>query len=132
LTTTQWRSWQQADIPNGAANQIDTLIGELNNVMKELGRPFGHRVSMAMRAYVANYPQWRLPQGGDASKMALADQVEQRILPKLRGIDIAESQNQITKIEKIVDQLGDADLVRAIQQGRQNQQSFIWRGIDRG
>jgi hypothetical protein len=132
LTTTQWRSWQQADISSGAANQIDTLIGELNNVMKELGRPFGHRVSMAMRAYVANYPQWRLPPGTDAAKMALADQVEQRIMPKLRGLDIAESQNQITKIERIVDQLGDPDLVRAIQQGRQNQQSFIWRGIDRG
>jgi hypothetical protein len=127
LTFAQWRSWQKEKNSPAEEAQIDEWINELNNAMDEISRPFGHRVAQAIQSYVANYPAWVT----DRIKKAMADQIEQRIMPKLRGIEIADAGGPIHRIQSIIDDCDDQPLLNAFKQGSSNQQIFIWRGIDR-
>jgi hypothetical protein len=55
--------------------------------MRLIRRPFAYRVSRAMEAYIANYPH---VDGQPRLEWALADQIEQKMLPKFRGLDPSE------------------------------------------
>ena len=98
-----------------------------------MGRPFGHRLSEAILAYVANYP---LPDGGHVNT-PLADQVEMRILPKLRGLTINEHQGSFDALSDLVEkELDDRALAGCLRdlvsrQGGGTGQ-FNWRGFNRG
>ncbi|RKX59098.1 MAG: hypothetical protein DRP28_03730 [Thermodesulfobacteriota bacterium] len=61
----------------------------------------------------------------------MADQIEQRIMPKLRGIEIADSDQSLRKIRSVIEQCDDQELLDAFKKGSENQQIFIWKGIDR-
>jgi hypothetical protein len=103
--------------------------------MQAFGRPFGHRLDQAIRAYVANYPS-----DGNAAqdgKAPLADQIEFRILPKLRGIDIQQHTEQFEQLETLIrTRLDDASLAEELSKTRSEQQGrsglFVWRGLARG
>jgi len=127
LTFIQWNSWQKTRNSPADEEQVDRWINELNNAMDEIGRPFGHRVAQAIQSYVANYPDW-VP---NRIQIAMADQIEQRIMPKLRGIEIANAGAPIHKIQSIIEYCEDQQLLNAFKQGSSNQQIFLWRGIDR-
>jgi len=127
LTFIQWKSWEKEKYSPAEEEQVDRWINELNNAMDEISRPFGHRVAQAIQSYVANYPDW-VPNG---IQIAMADQIEQRIMPKLRGIEIADAGAPIHKIQSIIENCEDQQLLNAFKQGSSNQQIFIWRGIDR-
>jgi hypothetical protein len=64
---------------------------------------------------------------------ALADQIEQRILPKLRGIDLSleTAKRAVNTVGAVVQTLGDLPLVQAVRDGQAGQQ-FLWMGVDRG
>jgi len=108
---------------------VDTWIEQLNDALTRLGRPFAFRVDRAIRSYVANYPRWVT----NWHKRAMADQIEQRIFPKLRGVesDLNEVQNALQAIGRVIDQLEDEALRTAFQQGWQNQSTFLFRGVVR-
>jgi len=127
LTFIQWNSWQKGTNSPADEEQVDRWINELNNAMDEISRPFGHRAAQAIQSYVANYPDW-VP---NRIQIAMADQIEQRIMPKLRGIEIADAGGPIHKIQSIIEHCDDQNLLNAFKQGSSNQQIFIWRGIDR-
>jgi outer membrane murein-binding lipoprotein Lpp len=127
LTLDQWNSWLNGKLSSSDKNQINTWINELNDAMDEIHRPFAYRVSLAIQSYVANYPDW-VP---NRIKIAMADQIEQRIMPKLRGIELADAGGSIHKIQSIIEYCEDQNLLNAFKQGSSNQQVFIWRGIDR-
>lgn len=127
LTFIQWKSWQKEKYSPAEEEQVDRWINELNNAMDEISRPFGHRVAQAIQSYVANYPDW-MP---NRIQIAMADQIEQKIMPKLRGIEIADVGRPIHKIQSIIEQCDDQDLLVAFKKGSKNQQIFIWRGLDR-
>jgi hypothetical protein len=97
--------------------------------MEKLNRPFGHRVGQAIAKYIANYPQI------DSVKrlnFAMADQIEQRILPKLRGIDLEEQSSHVAEIRTLIDELQDASLLKAFDASSNREaNTFIWRGVDR-
>jgi len=126
----EWMSWQRNQVSPSDANRVAQWTRDLNDAMEGLERPFGHRVALAMQSYVANYPALAL-KSVDRIGRAFADQIEQRILPKLRGIELDEAQKPLKAIRKVLQDCDDPKLLEAFDQGAANQQTFIWRGIDR-
>ena len=111
------------------ASDVDTWIERLNNALTLIGRPFAFRVDRAIRSYVANYPRWVT----NWHKCAMADQIEQRIFPKLRGVepDLNEVQNTLRGIGEVIDQLEDEVLSKAFKESWENQSTFLFRGVVR-
>ena len=109
--------------------RVDTFTNRLNEAMTEMGRPFGHRAAQAMATYMSNYPKY-VPQ---RHKVAFADQIEQRILPKLNGVGLFENQNSLGKIEKLINETGDKALYAAFVKGCEENGTgvFTWTGVDR-
>ncbi|WIJ25795.1 AAA family ATPase [Devosia sp. RR2S18] len=132
---TQWRSWLQA--PDSMSDQrrrhLDGHIGKLAEIMERCGRPFGHRLRDAMLAYIANYPKDRNGQGDEAP---LADQIEYRILPKLRGVDLESRGQEFDDLERLLRDLSEPQFADRLADLRQQQESgtglFVWRGLTRG
>lgn len=132
LPRSRWERWVRSaeTLPEGdrVRRTIDALLG----IMQEMNRPFGHRLGNAMMAYVANYPDL----DGVENQIPLADQVEMRLLPKLRGVDTDRHGSDIEAMATLVrNDLGDTQLAEAIE-GSLNDAisgtgSFIWRGVSR-
>jgi predicted nucleic acid-binding Zn-ribbon protein len=126
-----WMEWVDIGAQKSSTKATDT-IGELNEVMEMVGKPFAHRVAQAISSYTLNYPDWVR----DRENLSLADQVEQRILPKLRGLNVDEHHDAFNKLSSILKGLGDDVLSKAFEAGRDSRNSrgmnsFIWRGVDR-
>jgi len=87
---------------------------------------------LAMKSYVANYPYL---DGIERINVALADQVEMRLLPKLRGVDVDEYSVQFEELKRFVqDQLNDSPLSEAInksQEASERNSQFTWVGVTR-
>ncbi len=129
-----WRTWvRPATAFNGAArNAVDAAINKLAEIMEDCGRPFGHRLRDAMIAYVANYPK---PQGDDY-RLPLADQIELRILPKLRGLEIDSHRTAFDQLDRLLrDELNDLVMAERVAELRERQARgtglFVWRGLTR-
>jgi len=130
LTFKQWMSWiQPLTNLNTHASEVDAWIEQLNGALDRLGRPFAYRVDRAIRSYIANYPRW-VP---NWHKRAMADQIEQRIFPKLRGVEPeqGEATQALRTIGSIVDQLDDEPLKKSFVVSHQNQSTFLFRGVVR-
>lgn len=126
-----WKSWIQTTAENDWQKEVNRWIGDLNEALDGVGRPFGFRVRQAMSTYVANYPR-----AGDDNryKLAFADQIEQKILPKLRGLDIDDSTPTLHKVGSLIRVLGDAPLEEAFRKAQQESKAlgmFHWRGVTR-
>lgn len=130
LTFKQWMSWiQPLTKLDTHVGEVDAWIEQLNNALDRLARPFAYRVDRAIRSYVANYPRW-VP---NWHKRSMADQIEQRIFPKLRGIepDQGEAPQALRAIGGIIDQLDDEPLKKSFVASHQNQSTFLFRGVVR-
>lgn len=131
LAFNTWMNWckKRETLTSADATTLNTWIGKLNDGMDALGKPFAHRVHQAIETYVANYP--RLP-GGDHLRMALADQIEQRILPKLRGIELDGNDEGFRKLKQVIAETSDRALLNAFENGQDSKSgTFHWRGLDR-
>lgn len=120
-----WNSWK--GLPN-ISEETGEVIQRLGDLMDKVGAPFGHRVSQGIAQYVALYPD----QSGDGRQLALADQIEQKLLPRLRGLDLSLLEEPLNHLQTVVRDLGDASLEQAIRQGRDTDHgTFLWTGLDR-
>jgi hypothetical protein len=131
-----WRSWVRlADALGGDdRDRIRGHIGELSDIMEDCGRPFGHRLNAAIFAYCANYPGES--KQGDGYRTALVDQIEFRILPKLRGVQIDDHGEQFDKLGKLAGEtLGDSKFAERLRSLVEKQRAtgglFNWRGHTR-
>jgi len=134
LSRKQWRAWVHGFDALGhekqtVADHVERMVG----FMRQLQRPMGHRLGRAIMAYVANYPK---NEGRTDLNTALADQVEMRLLPKLRGIEMDAAEAFLTDLAVYVEQdLHDHDLATAIRQSTEQAQAgtgqFVWRGVTR-
>ncbi len=143
LPASCWHGWRRrfSDLPDHLQKKItNTWIENLNSHLGDLHRPFAHRVNQAMLAYIANYPGVLEPERGDGlenARIAFADQLEQRILPKLRGVDLGDSalSQPLRQIgELIKNELHDEALYDAFQRASEDDDSgrpFIWMGVRR-
>lgn len=132
----EWRGWVKSAgvMPQAHADFVRDTVAGLAPIMQGFGRPFGHRLNQAIRAYAANYP-FEGNAGPDLNA-ALADQVEFRILPKLRGIEIDNHRDRFDALVGLIrtrlkdDQLADRLLETCEDQAR-GSNLFFWRGLMR-
>ncbi len=128
-----WAQWiEGATMEERAMRQVDTWIETLNGALSGIGKPFAYRVSEAIRSYAKLYPR----QSERDLKDAVADQVELRILPRLRGLDLHYPSvgSAIDSVYRLVaDELEDNLLAAALDQARRTEgdQLFHWTGLDR-
>lgn len=131
-----WRTWVKGSdrLDDARRNLAGQIVNGLADIMEGCGRPFGHRLRDAILAYCANYPVEG--NGGIDIRVPLADQIEFRILPKLRGLDIEGHRDPFDRLVKLLrDDLGDSMFADRISDLVERQQIgtglFVWRGLTR-
>jgi hypothetical protein len=138
LSFKTWKGWIRASERMDHADKELTkdIISKLQLIMIGCGRPFGHRLNAAMTAYVANYPLGLSHGRGVA--LPLVDQIEFRILPKLRGLalDTEIGAKTMGDLQNLIrDDLDDQALAHALDDLRERQEKsgglFNWRGLTR-
>lgn len=130
----QWKNWRRKfkeDVD--WYEQVSNWTMSLNAALNRVGRPFGFRVLQAIGHYVANYPR---VEDENRFKLAFADQVEQKIIPKIRGIDLSTDNANICldEVGEIIAELEDRDLNGAFESTREESKivgMFQWRGVTR-
>lgn len=91
-----WDTWVQktSQISEESVNRYKAVLEDMNRHLEQVGRAIGHRVWQSVESYIANHPavlHARLQ--GDALELARAereafeDQLVQKVMPKLRGIE---------------------------------------------
>ncbi|NIZ62351.1 chromosome segregation ATPase-like protein [Sedimentitalea sp. CY04] len=127
-----WNGWVRPISDIERDQDVTKKVAQMVELMKGFKSPFGHRLGRAIMAYVANYPQL---EGADPIRNALADQVEMRLLPKLRGVEVDVMEPQFSALRNFVERdLGDGVLAEAISEALQHAEStgqFVWTGVTR-
>jgi hypothetical protein len=135
LSRTDWESWQKEvrSLPNAEQKRLHEYIDSMAALMTALRRPIGHRLGRAMMSYAANYPA--VSKAFDM-RTPLADQVEMRLLPKLRGVEVEDLSTAFDDLARFTgDDLGDEVLAEAIRTSvdaaRDGIGQFVWQGVIR-
>ena len=130
LPASQWENWCKPVLSGAWTNPVQEWIDALNDALTKAGRPFGHRVSQSIMAYVTNYPGVTI---NDTYKDAFADQIEQKIFPKLRGLDTMEGNTVFDGVGRIIEKTGDETLGKAFAEATQDNATgmFLWQGVTR-
>ncbi|WP_207260587.1 AAA family ATPase [Desulfovibrio sp. Huiquan2017] len=133
LTYKQWTDWQRESRPNDSwYDEATGWIRSINNGLERVGRPFGFRVEDAILLYLANYPG---VDHEDRYKLAFADQIEQKIIPKLRGLEMDDlTIGCLGTVESVIAGLGDEALSRTFNTAKDESKNlgmFTWRGVTR-
>ncbi len=133
LSAKRWRSWVKGagDLERQALVRESTE--RMASLMTDFNRPFGHRLGRAILSYVANYP---LSERGPDFHQPLADQVEMRLLPKLRGLEVHNYAAVFGSLCEFVSrELQDEVLSTAIEESvrsaEQGSGQFVWNGVTR-
>lgn len=126
-----WQSWVKAPgegLDDDDCKKVSHWTHKVNECLGKVKRPFGHRVGLGIEHYVANYPA----SGPERLKHAFSDQLEQRIMPKLRGLECRDSaaSSSIDGLREIIAQMEDVPLLEAFNEGA-DQELFLWPGVDR-
>jgi hypothetical protein len=141
LSFETWKSWCHGskELPGGALEKIRSGLQEINNALAGIGRPFAHRVYNAIVEYIANYPG--ALEHGDAGRQrrgwAFSDQVEMRLLPKLRGVELSDCAVEVAlDVVRSVLEEGtwkDDALLQSFDAAsdKNRQGQFIWQGVHR-
>jgi len=125
-----WEEWFRSadELGTDRLARLDSWIGRLNDSMDLAGKPFGFRVSQAIRSYVANYPH--ALNNDDAFQAAFADQIEQRIMPKLRGLETVAIEEGLNQLESVMGEINDTELLNAFRSAHETE-FFNWQGVNR-
>jgi hypothetical protein len=129
-----WRNWQrQVTDDSEVSDQVNAWLSQINLALNNVARPFGYRLQKAIHKYVANYPSVH---EGERFKMAFADQIEYKIMPRLRGLDMADNSADqcLQEIGDIVSNLDDRQLETSFQKAQDESHHlglFQWHGITR-
>ena len=132
LSRKTWDKWKKSELSSESERRVEQNITKMVQLMKSFNRPFGHRLGRAIKSYVVNYP---IIEGDDSVNFALADQLEMRLLPKLRGVDTEENNSNFGELIQFVkEDLGDTSLAEAIEVSLERSElngQFVWSGVTR-
>jgi len=134
LSAVRWRSWVKPASSVEADHMVTDSVDRMVGLMKGFKRPFGHRLGRAIMGYVANYSSFDRAQD---VRVPLADQVEMRLLPKLRGIEVEDGNDHaFSELMSFVgDSLQDDHLAKAIEDSirsaKEGSGQFVWNGVSR-
>lgn len=93
VRTSQYdEKWNPAGFHDEEILPYKRFVEEMNDALGKVGRAIGHRVWQSVEYYMASYPDVRLSEFGtreraQALHTAFEDQIVQKIMPKLRGIE---------------------------------------------
>lgn len=123
-----WDNWMRLDLTKRSNAEADEMkrfkkiVEDINERLAYAGRALGHRVWQAIDYYVANYPEviaesakaeGQLTPGlKKAMNIAFEDQIVQKIMPKLRGIETRGNSRKkcLDGIKEILDENGFGNL----------------------
>lgn len=134
LSAARWRSWVKPVSSVEADHLVTDSVDRMVGLMKGFKRPFGHRLGRAIMGYVANYSSFDRTQD---LRVPLADQVEMRLLPKLRGIEVEDGNDHafLELMSFVGDTLQDDHLAKAIEDSirsaKEGSGQFVWNGVSR-
>lgn len=129
LLHADWDTWVTDDLPADDRERFSNSCVEMNTALARIHRPFGHRVHQAMYRYLANYPRW----AANWLRCAMADQLEQKIIPRLRGLsrDTDEKAGDVLdELGRLITDLHDDALTNAFNEARERP-VFQWMGVNR-
>ncbi len=110
LSKRTWGRWCQMKsiFTNEEIRPYKEFIEEMNASLGVAGRAIGHRVWQSVEYYMSNYPQVLAAEDtaakAEAMHLAFEDQLVQKVMPKLRGID-TRGKSKTECLDKIRDQL---------------------------
>jgi hypothetical protein len=99
-----WESWwaKKSDFTSEEIEPFKKFIEKMNDALAVSGRAIGHRVWQSIEYYMANYPDVRAAKDKvekeKALRTAFEDQLVQKVMPKLRGIDTRGKSSCLDKI----------------------------------
>lgn len=148
---------RKIDLVGEQAKEMDKykeIVEEINGVLEKVGRALGHRVWQSIEYYIVNYPTVveerkkltteevdqrtnkvkKVSTGelssalASAMKTAFEDQIVQKIMPKLRGIETrGKGRENLQKIEDLLEVKGFENLKDDFETAcEQGYGQFIW------
>lgn len=108
-----WQSWwaQGSSFSEKDVRPFMEFIDRMNDALAVAGRAIGHRVWQSVEYYMANYPDVRAAQKTQdkdaltkSLHVAFEDQLVQKVMPKLRGID-TRGKSRTDCLDKILGQI---------------------------
>lgn len=117
LSRKLWESWwcRESEFNDDQILPFKGFIEEMNTSLSKVGRALGHRVWQSIEYYMSNYPDvLEAKRNNDdaglvkAMKVAFEDQLVQKIMPKLRGIE-TRGKSKSDCLDKIRTQLVNDD-----------------------
>ena len=120
LTEEDWKNWLKREntLSEEQMKEIEKyrkIVEEINEALEGAGRALGHRVWQAIEFYILNYPlvlNETTRNNGEMTeklvknmRIAFEDQIVQKIMPKLRGIEVRGSDKKVLdKIKNILEE----------------------------
>ena len=143
LNKATWGKWttHEIDFSQQQLNEINRykrIVEDINDRLEKVGRALGHRVWQSIEYYIANYPTVRKAksEAGEevtgelkaAMKIAFEDQIVQKIMPKLRGIETrGKGRQSLQDIEDLLEKEGFENLKDDFEMAcEQGYGQFIW------
>lgn len=117
LSRKLWESWwcRESKFNDDQILPFKGFIEEMNTSLSKVGRALGHRVWQSIEYYMSNSPDVQEAQRnnddaglGKAMKVAFEDQLVQKVMPKLRGIE-TRGKSKSDCLDKIRTQLVNDD-----------------------
>ena len=117
LSRKLWESWwcRESGFNDDQIVPFKEFIEEMNTSLSKVGRALGHRVWQSIEYYMSNYPDVLEAQRNNddaglvkAMKIAFEDQLVQKVMPKLRGIE-TRGKSKSDCLDKIRTQLVNDD-----------------------
>jgi MoxR-like ATPase len=129
LSKSIWEGWCKSkyDLQPALVTQHMEWIEKLRKKLNRVNRPFAHRVTNGILEYAANYPE--IP---GRTNFIISDQIEQKILPKLIGLNPQESRVKevLSDLKKVLETVKDDLLISQIDSCC-GEDYFQWTGLDR-
>ena len=129
-----WKTWQTMDagITEEDLKPYKTIIEEINKQLNTTGRALGHRVWQSIESYIRLHPEVIYSDSEakkNAIKRAFEDQLVQKVMPKLRGLETRGPQGDaLSEIERII---SDYSIVEDFNKARnQGFGQFMWCSSD--
>ena len=114
ISKKQWGRWwaEKSSFNDDQITPYKEFVEEMNTSLSKVGRALGHRVWQSIEYYMSNYPDVLEPKDDaglvKAMKVAFEDQLVQKVMPKLRGIE-TRGKSKSDCLDKIRTQLVNDD-----------------------
>ncbi len=134
-----WNSWIRVGgvLDEAVQDRLRTALERINGHLENVGRALGHRVWQSVVSYVSNHPDVLVAKENKdeealkrATARAFEDQLVQKVMPKLRGIETSGNSKRLC-LEPIGKELADPELALSLTEDfqiacRVGNGAFVW------